>query len=209
MIHSLRGILLKKSPERAVVETGGVGFAVTLPASAYGRLPETGEGILLHTHLVLREDGVRLFGFPEERERDAFAELLEIPNVGPKVALSILSTFSPDTLALVVVSGDPKRLAEVPGIGKKTAEKLLLELRDRYEKLFGGKAKLSAGDLPPVSADAPAGRGNAAECRAALVSLGFSALEIERRLRAIPDLDKRPVEETIRRFLQAAARGDA
>lgn len=209
MIHTLRGALLVKTPERAVLETGGVGFLVAVPASAYEKLPAVGAEALLHTHLVLRQDDVRLFGFPTERERDLFAMLLEIPSVGPKLALSIVGAFPPDTLAVIVVANDAKRLSTVPGIGRKTAEKLLLELRSRHEKLFDGAALAVP---PPDAAGAgtlPAGRSNASECRAALATLGFSALEIERRLRAIAEVDRRPVEETIRLFLQAAARGDA
>jgi Holliday junction DNA helicase RuvA len=131
MIGRIRGELLEKNPPQVVVMSHGVGYEIDVPMSTFYLLPRTGEEVALLTHLVVREDAHLLYGFLTAGERTAFRQLLKISGVGPKVALSVLSGLSVDDLSVAVASQDSARLTKVPGIGKKTAERLVLELRDK------------------------------------------------------------------------------
>ena len=131
MIGRISGTLVEKNPPQILVDVQGVGYEVDVPMSTFYNLPRTGESVELLTHLVVREDAHLLFGFLTAGERMAFRLLLRISGVGPKVALSVLSGLSVDELATVVATEDAARLTRVPGIGKKTAERLVLELRDK------------------------------------------------------------------------------
>lgn len=131
MIGRIQGILTEKHPPQVVVVAYGVGYEIDVPMSTFYNLPRAGESVELLTHLVVREDAHLLYGFLTAGERSAFRQLLKISGVGPKVALSVLSGLSVDDLASAVASQDAARLTKVPGVGKKTAERLVLELRDR------------------------------------------------------------------------------
>ena len=131
MIGRIQGILTEKNPPQVVVVAYGVGYEIDVPMSTFYHLPRTGESVELLTHLVVREDAHLLFGFLTAPERAAFRQLLKVSGVGPKVALAVLSGLSVDDLALAVAAQDAARLTKVPGIGKKTAERLVLELRDK------------------------------------------------------------------------------
>jgi Holliday junction DNA helicase RuvA len=131
MIGRIHGLLTEKHPPQVVVVAHGVGYEIDVPMSTFYNLPRTGENVELLTHLVVREDAHLLYGFLTAGERSAFRQLLKISGVGPKVALSVLSGLSVDDLASAVASQDAARLTKVPGVGKKTAERLVLELRDR------------------------------------------------------------------------------
>jgi len=131
MIGRIAGTLVEKNPPQVVVTSHGVGYEIDVPMSTFYHLPRTGEAVELLTHLVVREDAHLLYGFLTAGERAAFRQLLKISGVGPKVALSVLSGLSVDDLSVAVASQDTARLTKVPGIGKKTAERLVLELRDK------------------------------------------------------------------------------
>jgi holliday junction DNA helicase RuvA len=131
MIGRIAGTLVEKNPPQVVVMSHGVGYEIDVPMSTFYHLPRTGESVDLLTHLVVREDAHLLYGFLSASERTAFRQLLKISGVGPKVALSVLSGLSVDDLSVAVASQDSARLTKVPGIGKKTAERLVLELRDK------------------------------------------------------------------------------
>src|SRR5258706_11220178 len=131
MIGRITGILVEKHPPQVVVMSHGVGYELDVPMSTFYNLPRTGESVELLTHFVVREDAQLLFGFLTAAERTAFRQLLKISGVGPKVALSVLSGLSVEDLSIAVASQDAARLTKVPGVGKKTAERLVLELRDR------------------------------------------------------------------------------
>src|SRR6266571_4080781 len=133
MIGRLAGTLLEKNPPQIVVEAGGVGYEVEVPMSTFYNLPASGERIALLTHLVVREDAHLLYGFATESERVAFRQLLKISGVGARTALSVLSGLTVEELYHAVASEDAARLIKVPGIGRKTAERLLLELRDKLD----------------------------------------------------------------------------
>ncbi len=171
MIGRLEGVLRDRQPPRLLVDVGGVGYELEAPMTTFYSLPSVGEAVVLHTHLAVRDDVPCLYGFARRVERDTFRRLLRVSGVGGKVALALLSGLDADGLARCVRAGDAAGLAQIPGIGKKTAERLLFELRDRI---------LGAGGL---GVDVP--QEPLAEAVAALVALGFSPNEAQRRVAAV------------------------
>jgi Holliday junction DNA helicase RuvA len=173
MIGKLTGTLGDKNPPQVLVDCNGVGYEVDVPMSTFYNLPGLGEKVTLLTHLVVREDAQLLYGFGTAGEREAFRQLIRISGVGPRTALSVLSGMSVADIAQAVTAQDAGRLVKVPGIGKKTAERLLLELKGK----FG--ADLGAGAAAPGS-DAQA------DILQALVALGYSDKEASASLKALP-----------------------
>src|SRR5918911_1517078 len=165
MIASIRGSLLFVGVDHAVVETGGVGFLIYAPRNVLGALGEVGSEVRLYTHLHIREDLLALYGFASTDQRHLFETLLTVSGIGPKVALSLLSSAPSDELRATIAGGDTARLARGPGIGKKTAERLVLELR----------GKLEIKGLPAPSAATPALAALNNELAEMLIGLGFSA----------------------------------
>jgi Holliday junction DNA helicase RuvA len=198
VIGFLRGKLAAKHPPQLLVEVGGVGYEVEAPMSTFYGLPGTGAEVQLFTHLVVREDAHVLFGFGTERERALFRELIKVSGVGPRIALAILSGVSVDDFHRCVEARDVATLVRVPGIGRKTAERLVVEMRDRLTGLAGPA-------LLPGTAGAATGRGNQqAEAFAALVALGYKPAEVTRLLQKV-DPSVTSTEELIRHALRAAA----
>jgi Holliday junction DNA helicase RuvA len=155
MIAYVKGTLAEKSPSRAVVEACGIGYELVVPLSTYDRLPRTGEEVKLLAHHVVREDDEALFGFATEAEREMFAKLTGVSGVGPRTAVSILSGLTVGELSLAIASGDPKRIASVKGVGKKTAGKICIELKDKVDAIGALAATTArAGDRSPVLRDA-------------------------------------------------------
>ena len=196
MIGHLRGRLVAKHPPQLVVDVGGVGYEVEAPMSTFYGLPATGAEVQLHTHLVVREDAHVLYGFGTERERSLFRELIKVSGVGPRIALAILSGVSVDEFQRCVDGHDVAALVRVPGIGRKTAERLVIEMRDRLGGLPGPSAGAGGGVAGPGGAQA--------EAFAALVALGYRAPEITRLLQKV-DPSVTSTEELIRHALRAAA----
>ena len=199
MIGFLRGRLHAKHPPHLVVDVGGVGYELEAPMSTFYGLPAPGEGVSLFTHLVVREDAHVLFGFATDGERRLFRALIKISGVGPKIALGVLSGASVEEFLRTVESGDPAALTRIPGVGRKTAERIVVELREGARKLgaaAGGEA------APPLPGEASSPQ---AEAFAALLALGYKPPEVTRLLKAAeaPDLS---TTEWIRRALKAAAR---
>jgi holliday junction DNA helicase RuvA len=150
MIGRIHGRLLEKHPPQIVVDVQGVGYELYVPMSTFYQLPATGAEVTLHTHLVVREDAHQLYGFASESEREAFRQLLKISGVGARTALAVLSGLSVSDLRDAVASQDGGRLTKIPGIGKKTAERLLLELRDKLDTALAApatKGDRQAGDV--------------------------------------------------------------
>ena len=193
MIGRLSGILLEKLPPQIMVDVSGVGYEVDVPMSSFYNLPATGEKVSLFTHFVVREDAQQLFGFLTLKERAAFRELIRISGVGPKLALSVLSGLSVDDLASCIALQDAGRLTRVPGIGKKTAERLLLEL----------KGKL-ADALPQAGGAGLATATVANDALHALLALGYSDKEALPALKLLPE--GLTLEESIRQALKLLAR---
>ena len=193
MIGKLTGTLLEKSPPQVLVDCHGVGYEVDVPMSTFYNLPAVGETVSLLTHFVVREDAQLLFGFGSAEERNAFRQLLKISGVGARTALSILSGLSVADLAQAVTAQEAGRLVKVPGIGKKTAERLLLEL----------KGKLGA-ELPVVPGSGGLQNEAQLDILQALVALGYSDKEAQLALKALPpDVG---VSEGIKLALKALAK---
>jgi holliday junction DNA helicase RuvA len=148
MIAHLRGILLEKHPHQAILECGGVGYDVAIPVSTYTALPDSGREAQLRIHTHVREDALSLFGFATAAEKQLFEKLLSVSGIGPKLALTVLSGLVVDDLIYAIRSGDLTRLTKIPGVGKKTAERMVLELRDKLEG--GTPAKGVAGSITPL-----------------------------------------------------------
>ena len=191
MIGFLRGVIVRKQPPHLVLEVQGVGYEVEAPMSTFYGLPEAGAEILLHTHLVVREDAHILFGFGSEGERRLFRALLRVNGVGPKLALTILSGISVEGFLRCVREDDSAALTRLPGIGKKTADRLVIEMRDRLDQV--GASPVEAGAHPRD------------EALSALVALGYRPQEAQHMLQAIKEADLSS-EELIRRALQSAVR---
>ena len=152
MIGRISGLLVEKNPPQITVDVQGLGYEVDVPMSTFYNLPATGEKLSLFTHLIVREDGHFLYGFSTEAERAAFRQLLKISGIGARTALAVLSGMSVTELAHAVTMQEVGRIIKVPGIGKKTAERLLLELRDRLPKFsHSGSSPVGAGDTPSNS----------------------------------------------------------
>ena len=156
-ICHLRGTVLEKTPAGIVLECGGVGYALTVPLSTFDRLPATGQEASLEIHHLVREDDQLLFGFASERERTFFRALLGITGIGPKLALAVLSGLTPGELAASIAEGDVRRLSSISGVGKKTAERIIVELKDKIDPLeamaLRGKERGEA-EAPPALRDA-------------------------------------------------------
>ena len=176
MIGRLTGILIQKNPPQIMLDVHGIGYEIDVPMSTVYNLPGVGEKASLHTHMIVREDGHFLYGFLSEDERAAFRQLLKITGVGARIALAVLSGLSVNELAQAVMLQEPGRLVKIPGIGKKTAERLLLELRDRLPKATGSAAVNAGG----ISQD------NAGDILNALLALGYSEREALAALKALP-----------------------
>ncbi|MFO1393473.1 MAG: Holliday junction branch migration protein RuvA [Steroidobacteraceae bacterium] len=198
MIGFLRGRIAGKHPPTLVVDVGGVGYELEAPMSTFYGLPAVGAEVTLHTHLVVREDAHVLFGFGTERERSLFRELIKVSGVGPRIALAILSGVSVDDFQRCVEAEDVASLVRVPGIGRKTAERLVIEMRDRL--------KATAGPVVtgmPGSSSRPAATAQA-EAYSALVALGYKPAEVTRLLQKV-DPAVTATEDLIRHALRAAA----
>jgi holliday junction DNA helicase RuvA len=197
MIGSLRGQVSAKLPPQLMIDVGGVGYELEAPMSTFYLLPAVGQEVRLLTHLVVREDAHILYGFATEDERRLFRSLLKVSGVGPKLALALLSGISVEGFAHCVQNQDVAALTRVPGIGRKTAERLLVEMRDR----------LGAPDTHSGAIVIPSGPGASAESEAfgALVALGYKPAEATRLIKAVGP-GTHSTEELIRRALQGADR---
>ncbi|WP_028536814.1 Holliday junction branch migration protein RuvA [Paludibacterium yongneupense] len=178
MIGRLSGILAEKMPPQVVVDVNGVGYEVDVPMNTFYQLPAPGEKVSLFTHLVVREDAHLLFGFASREERTSFRQLIKVSGIGARIALAILSGMTADELAVAIAAEDVKRLSSVPGIGKKTAERLVLELRG---KLVSGTTVATPGGLP--FAAEPDARSDILN---ALIALGYNEKEAAAALKPLP-----------------------
>ncbi|KPK40142.1 MAG: ATP-dependent DNA helicase RuvA [Gammaproteobacteria bacterium SG8_47] len=200
MIGHLRGRLASKHPPALVVDVNGVGYELQAPMSTFYQLPELGKDVSLHTHLVVREDAHQLYGFASEAERRLFRALIKVSGVGAKMALAILSGMSTDGFSACVQEGDTAALTRIPGVGKKTAERLVVEMRDRLGDWGGGVGAVAA----PGGEVAAAGGDAQREALSALVALGYKPQEAQRMLQRL-DTSELSSEEIIRAALKAAA----
>lgn len=199
MISRLAGTLLEIDPPNLVVDCGGVGYEVEAPTSVFDTLPQIGQPVELRTHLQVSQDAQTLYGFSSLAERTLFRQLLKVSGIGAKLALTILSGASGEELARYVADGDVASLTRLPGIGKKTAERIIIEMRDKLEAMPALPAGVAAGASSGATAT-----GAAAEAASALKALGYKPAEVQRMVREAggPDLS---AEEIIRKALQSKA----
>lgn len=198
MIGSLAGVLTSKAPPHLLVEVGGVGYELEAPMSTFYDLPAVGERVRLLTHLQVREDAHVLYGFATAAERTLFRHLLKVSGVGPRIALAILSGVTGTAFAQAIQQQDVATLTRIPGVGRKTAERLIVEMRDRLGSIDSAAAASVVG--APV-------HGAEAEAYSALVALGYRPQEATRLLQgAGADGGASTTEELIRRALQSAVR---
>ena len=197
MIGRLRGTLAEKQPPHLIVDVNGVGYELEVPMTTLYRLPGIGESVTLHTHLVVREDAHLLYGFAEKRERELFRELIRLNGVGPKLALALMSGLEVDELVRCVQAQDTSTLVKIPGVGKKTAERLLVELKDRF-KAWETMPSISTLVVEPLNAKVSSAESDALS---ALISLGFKPQEASRAVAAIKE-EGLSSEELIRRALK-------
>lgn len=184
MIANLRGLVTATGKDWIVIRVGGVGFQVSVPRTVL-EVAQPGQEATLHTHLHVRENELALYGFSSEEELALFRLLLGVSGIGPKVALSTLSALPPDRLQAAIAQEDVATLARVPGIGPKTAKKLVFDLRDKVQ------AELGRGEAPPAITEADA------DLIAALTSLGYSVVEAQEAMRSLPS-EPLPLDERVR-----------
>jgi Holliday junction DNA helicase RuvA len=199
MIGSLAGVLAAKFPPHLLLEVGGVGYEIEAPMSTFYVLPEIGARARLLTHLHVREDAQVLYGFGSSAERSLFRNLIKVSGVGPRIALAILSGATAASFAQAVRSEDSAMLTRIPGVGRKIAERLIIEMRDRLDS---GEVSLTPAVAVSSSASGPEG-----EAFSALVALGYKPAEATRLLKAVEAASgSLSTEELIRRALQGAMR---
>lgn len=200
MIGRLRGTVASRQPPHLLIEVHGVGYELEAPMSTFYVLPEAGVEVLIHTHLVVREDAQVLYGFATPGERSLFRALIRVSGVGPKLALAVLSGMDSETFGRCIQEGNTAALSRLPGIGKKTAERLVVEMRDRLGTLEGGAVggAAIAGQPDPGRAPEPAD-----DAVTALEALGYRPAEARKMVRGV-DGQGLASEEIIRRALQGA-----
>ncbi|MHC8365618.1 Holliday junction branch migration protein RuvA [Pseudomonas sp. ZT5P21] len=202
MIGRLRGTLAEKQPPHLILDVNGLGYELEVPMTTLYRLPSVGEPLTLHTHLVVREDAQLLYGFASKRERDFFRELIRLNGVGPKLALALMSSLEVDELVRCVQSQDTSALTRVPGVGKKTAERLLVELKDRFKAWETVPAMFALVPNQPGGPDAPHPVATAEnDAVSALISLGYKPQEASKAISAIKEKGLSS-EDMIRRALK-------
>jgi Holliday junction DNA helicase RuvA len=190
MISSLRGTVISQQPPQSlVIEVGGVGYKVSVPGSVFDDLDGVGRSAFLHTYLLVREDALTLFGFTNEEQRSLFELLLTVQGVGPRLALAVLSTLSIDILRRAVANEQSDVLDRVPGVGKRTAEKIVFSLKDKLGSALGLGAMTTAGDIDT-------------EVLSALTALGYSVVEAQAAVQSIKKGEANTTEERIMAALQ-------
>nr|WP_218952891.1 Holliday junction branch migration protein RuvA [Pseudomonas sp. BMW13] len=201
VIGRLRGTLAEKQPPHLLLDVNGVGYELEVPMTTLYRLPAQGETVTLHTHLMVREDAHLLYGFYEKRDRELFRELIRLNGVGPKLALALMSGLEVDELVRCVQAQDTAALTKVPGVGKKTAERLLVELKDRF-KAWESIPAIAPLVVEPQLAQAVSSAEN--DAVSALISLGYKPQEASRAVAAVKE-DGMSSEDLIRRALRGMA----
>jgi len=197
VIAQIRGTLAHKLPGEIIVDVGGVGYQVFIPLNVFYRLPEIGDSISLYIHTHLREDALQLFGFAAADEKHVFLLLNAVSGIGPKLAINILSGIPAEELVRAVKEGDQLRLLSIPGVGRKLAERMIVELRDKFTTWQSSPSEVVArSDDSQLTADAVS----------ALVNLGYRKAEVEKNVRDIVQTGKRTLEEVLKEVLRRMSR---
>lgn len=202
MISYIKGTLAEKLEDSAIVEAGGIGYRIYVPSSVLSELPRLGETVKIYTYFSVREDSVSLYGFMSRQDMEMFRQLIGVNGVGPKSALGILSALKPDALRLAVISGDAKAISKAPGVGSKTAQRIILDLKDKIKAedlLNGGYEDLSA--HAEVSGVGEVGK----EAVEALTALGYSASEAAGAVRKVAITETMTAEDVLKAALRHLA----
>jgi Holliday junction DNA helicase RuvA len=190
MYESIKGILIDKTPQKAVIEIGGIGYRLSIPLSTYTRLPDLGKNLQLFLSQVVREDSQTLYAFLIKEERDLFETLITLSGIGPKSALSIIGHLEIQAFQRAIAAADVRLLSKIPGIGKKTSEKLVIEMRDKFKTTKGKTTTLTPAD------------GIMGDAMSALLNLGYNPLEAQKAVQAV--LEERKEESDLGKIITAA-----
>ncbi len=205
MIGRIRGKLVEKLPPEVLIDVSGVGYEIQMPMTSLYQLPELGSEVIVYTHFVVREDAQLLFGFADRQERALFRELIKANGVGPKMALTIMSGMTAAQFAQVVNQGDVSSLVKLPGVGKKTAERLLVEMKDRLKTVFGDVDAMAITPVDIGNSVLPNTTGGARdEALSALLALGYKPPQAEKMLKTVFN-EASSAEELIRDALKSVA----
>jgi Holliday junction DNA helicase RuvA len=198
MIGQLRGIIIEKQPPQLLLEVNGIGYEIDAPMSTFYRLPDVGQTVVLHTHFVVREDAHHLYGFFSREERTLFRTLLKVNGVGPRLGLTILSSMNPNEFVYCIINNDVANLVKLPGVGKKTAERLVIEMRDKLSDWQSTDVKLNSlgAAIQPMTSNQII-----QDAISALIALGYKPQEASRAVSKIEDKNITS-EEIIRRALR-------
>ncbi|MBE2893870.1 Holliday junction branch migration protein RuvA [Spirabiliibacterium falconis] len=199
MIGRLQGVLIEKQPPEILLDVHGVGYELLLPMTSFYQLPDTGNHVSVFTHLVVREDAHLLFGFVQKRDRTLFRELIKTNGVGPKLALAILSAMSVDDFSYAIEREELSKLVKIPGVGKKTAERLLVELKGKFKDV---KHHFDTANITDMQSAVPM-EDPSSEAVAALIALGYKAQEAEKMVKRVAK-DDFSCEMLIREALKSA-----
>lgn len=202
LISYIRGPLMEKTEDAVVVEAGNIGYHIFVPMSVLEALPPLGEEVKIHTHFQVREDAMVLFGFLNRQDLEIFRKLLGVNGVGPKSALGVLSALRPDEFRMAVVTGDAKLISKAPGIGNKTAQRIILDLKD---KISAEDILLSVSDLPPSGGDLSGVGEVGKEAVEALVALGYTGTEASRAVKKVTIAEDMTAEDVLKGALRHLA----
>jgi Holliday junction DNA helicase RuvA len=204
MIAHLTGILFSKSPQSVIVDTAGVGYQIFIPLSTFYQLPDELEKVSLHVYTHVREDVIQLFGFQTEREREIFSLLISVSGIGPKLALNILSGIGLDDLLSAIVRADSERIAAVPGVGKKTSQRITLELKEKASYMSEGI------EVPPRERPQIKDKGIFDDALSALINLGYQSRSAKRAIENVLFKDNEiDLETLLKEALRSLARGNS
>ena len=202
MYAYIKGVFESVRGDNIIVENNGIGYKIYMPLLLQGRIGHIGDTVCVYTYHYVREDAIALYGFPEPEDQDMFELLLTVSGIGPKIAISVVETLRPSELALAVISGDVKKLCSVKGLGKKSAERIVLELKDKL-KNFDVEVVASSADA--ASFPSSMGQSEVEDCTSALVVLGYPASDASRAARKVYE-DGKNVEQMIREALRLLAK---
>jgi Holliday junction DNA helicase RuvA len=198
MIAQLKGVLESKEPTEIVVDVGGVGYLLSVPLSTYVRLPELGEPVFLKAHTYVREDAIQIFGFLTSSEKDLFQLLISVSKIGPRIALAILSGLDASHLRLAIIHGDVGKLSAIPGVGKKTAERICMELKDKLPQEWEEGREVRLRTAGSILEECPY-----KDALTALMHLGYKRGEVTEVIRGLASMEEEhSVEDLIRESLR-------
>ncbi|MBP5493105.1 MAG: Holliday junction branch migration protein RuvA [Clostridiales bacterium] len=202
MYAYIKGMFISARGDDIIVENNGIGYKIYMPLLMQGRVGRPGDEVCVYTYHYVREDMIALYGFPTPEDQDMFELLLTVSGIGPKIAITVVESLTPEELALAVLSGDIKKISSVKGLGKKSAERIILELKDKLKGYDVSGAAASSDDMPMVSEP---GRGVIEDCVSALIVLGYSSVDANKAARSAYE-ENIGVEDLIRKSLRLLAR---